>query len=124
MSKPGAASFSVGMPNYPAVYATRAALEYVRDVGVPAIDRAARPLVLACLEELKRLPVELLTPPDPEHLAGMRRRPLRGHFPRCVESQLSRPGFPSGSRQFGLCRHTKSSARKRVRALYCCEEVF
>lgn len=71
VSKPGAASFAVGMPNYPAVYATRAALEYVRGIGVEAIDRAARPLVLNCLEELKRLPVELLTPPDPDHVAGI-----------------------------------------------------
>jgi selenocysteine lyase/cysteine desulfurase len=71
VSKPGAASFSVGMPNYPAVYATRAALEYIRGVGVEAIDRAARPLVLACLEELKRLPIEQLTPADPVHIAGI-----------------------------------------------------
>jgi cysteine desulfurase / selenocysteine lyase len=71
VSKPGAASFAVGMPNYPAVYATRAALDYVRGVGVAAIDRAARPLVLACLEELKRLPVELLTPADLDHVAGI-----------------------------------------------------
>jgi selenocysteine lyase/cysteine desulfurase len=71
VSKPGAAGFSVGMPNYPAVYATRAALEYIRRVGVAAIDRIARPLVLACLDELRRLPVELLTPLDPDHLAGI-----------------------------------------------------
>jgi selenocysteine lyase/cysteine desulfurase len=71
VSKPGAASFSVGMPNYPAVYATRATLEYICGVGVEAIDRAVRPLVLACLEELKRLPVELLTPADPDHIAGI-----------------------------------------------------
>lgn len=71
VSKPGAASFAVGMPNYPAVYATRAALEYIRGVDVEAIDRAARPLVLACLEELKKLPVELLTPARPEHIAGI-----------------------------------------------------
>ena len=71
VSKPGAASFAVGMPNYPAVYATRAALEYIRGVGVEAIDSAARPLVLNCLEELKRLPIELLTPADPDHIAGI-----------------------------------------------------
>jgi cysteine desulfurase / selenocysteine lyase len=71
VSKPGAASFTVGMPNYPAVYATRAALDYIKGVGVEAIDRAARPLVLACLEELKKLPVELLTPDEPEHIAGI-----------------------------------------------------
>ena len=70
-SKPGAASFSVGMPNYPAVYGVRAALEYIGGVGVENIDRVARPLVRHCLEELKKLPVELLTPDDPDHLAGI-----------------------------------------------------
>jgi selenocysteine lyase/cysteine desulfurase len=71
VSKPGAASFTVGMPNYPAVYAVRAGLEYIKDVGVKAIDDAARPLVLHCHEELKKLPVELLTPDEPEHIAGI-----------------------------------------------------
>lgn len=71
VSKPGAASFSVGMPNYPAVYAVRAGLEYVSRVGIATIDHAVRPLVLHCLEELKKLPVELLTPDEPEHVAGI-----------------------------------------------------
>jgi selenocysteine lyase/cysteine desulfurase len=71
VSKPGAASFTVGMPNYAAVYAVRAALEYVRGAGVATIDAAARPLVLHCLAELKKLPVELLTPDEPEHVAGI-----------------------------------------------------
>jgi selenocysteine lyase/cysteine desulfurase len=71
VSRPGAAGFTVGMPNFPAVYAIRAALDYIRQIGVPAIDRAARPLVLACLDELKKLPVELLTPAEADHLAGI-----------------------------------------------------
>jgi len=71
VSKPGAAGFTVGMPNYPAVYAIRAGLEYIRGVGVDAIDRHARPLVMYCLEELRRLPVELLTPAEPAHVAGI-----------------------------------------------------
>ena len=71
VSKPGAASFTVGMPNYPAVYAIRAALDYIREVGVAKIDAAARPLVLECLAELKKLPVELLTPDEPDHIAGI-----------------------------------------------------
>ncbi|HWB11052.1 MAG TPA: aminotransferase class V-fold PLP-dependent enzyme [Pirellulales bacterium] len=71
ISRPGAASFTVGMPNFPAVYAIRASLDYLRQIGVPAIDRRARPLVLACLDGLRKLPVELLTPPEPEHLAGI-----------------------------------------------------
>jgi selenocysteine lyase/cysteine desulfurase len=71
VSRPGAASFTVGMPNFPAVYAIRAALEYIDRIGVEAIERAARPLVLTCLRELTRLPVELLTPNEPEHVAGI-----------------------------------------------------
>lgn len=71
VSKPGAAGFTVGMPNYPAVYAIRAALDYIRGVGVANIDTAARPLVLHCLEELRKLPVEVLTPDEPDHVAGI-----------------------------------------------------
>jgi cysteine desulfurase / selenocysteine lyase len=71
VSKPGAAGFTVGMPNYPAVYAIRAALEYIRGVGVAAIDRIARPLVMQCLEEVRKLPVEVLTPMEPDHVVGI-----------------------------------------------------
>jgi selenocysteine lyase/cysteine desulfurase len=71
VSKPGAAGFTVGMPNFPAVYAIRAALDYLRGVGVPQIDQAARSLVTACLEGVAALPVELLSPRDPAHLAGI-----------------------------------------------------
>jgi selenocysteine lyase/cysteine desulfurase len=71
VNRPGAAGFTVGMPNFPAVYAIRAALEYLQGIGVAAIDRAARPLVLACLEGLSRLPVELLTPREESALAGI-----------------------------------------------------
>jgi selenocysteine lyase/cysteine desulfurase len=71
VSLPGAASFTVGMPNFPAVYAIRAALDYLQGVGVEAIDRAARPLVLECLAGLRKRPVELLTPNEEEALAGI-----------------------------------------------------
>jgi cysteine desulfurase / selenocysteine lyase len=71
VSRPGAAGFAVGMPNFPAIYAIRAGLEYIADVGVARIDEAARPLVLACLEGLAALPVELLTPREGDSLAGI-----------------------------------------------------
>ena len=71
VSKPGAAGFAVGMPNFPAIYAIRAALEYIQSVGVAAIDHAASPLVRACLEGLSKLPVELLTPRDISAVAGI-----------------------------------------------------
>jgi selenocysteine lyase/cysteine desulfurase len=71
VTKAGAAGFSVGMPNYPAVYAVHAALSYINAVGLRSIDDHARPLVRACLDELKRVPVEMLTPDDPDALAGI-----------------------------------------------------
>ncbi len=70
-SKPGAAGFGVGMPNYPAIYAIRAALEYLQSVGVPAIHAQAQPLTRACFQELQNLPLEMLTPADSEALAGI-----------------------------------------------------
>ncbi len=71
VSLPGAAGFTVGMPNYPALYAIRAGLEYIQSVGVEAIDAATRPLVQACLEGLAKLPLELLTPLEQDALAGI-----------------------------------------------------
>lgn len=71
VTKPGAASFSVGMPNYPAVYAVNAAVRYVLGVGVEAIQAHAQPLTEACLETVAAEDVDLLTPREPEHLAGI-----------------------------------------------------
>ena len=71
VSKPGAASFAVGMPNFPAIYAIRAGLRYIKSVGVEAIDNAVRPLVHHALAEIAKLPVELLTPQDVTQVAGI-----------------------------------------------------
>lgn len=62
LSKEGAASFGVGMPNYPAIYAIRAGLDYISQVGVETIYATAKPLVQMCLDALRKLPVEMLTP--------------------------------------------------------------
>lgn len=70
-SKPGAASFMVGMPNFAAIYAMRAAMEYILGVGIENIARAADPLLHACLDGLSELPVELLTPREKGSLAGI-----------------------------------------------------
>ena len=71
VTKPGAASFTIGMPNYGAVYAINAGLDYIGSVGVQAIDDYARPLVDTCLEGLKKLPVQLITPGEADSLAGI-----------------------------------------------------
>jgi cysteine desulfurase/selenocysteine lyase len=70
-SKPGAESFMVGMPNYAAVYAVNAALAYIESVGVENIARHADPLVRQCLDGVKAMPIELLTPDEPGALGGI-----------------------------------------------------
>jgi len=71
--KTGAAGFTVGMPNYPAVYAIAAAAEYILETGVDQIDKHVRPLTEFVLAELKNLPqLRLLTPVhDASALAGI-----------------------------------------------------
>ncbi|MBH04800.1 MAG: aminotransferase [Phycisphaeraceae bacterium] len=68
---PGAASFSIGMPNYAAIYSIVVAMRYIESIGVADIDQFARPLTLHCLDELKKLPVEVITPDEPESIAGI-----------------------------------------------------
>lgn len=69
--KIGAAGFGVGMPNFPAIYAIDAALEFIQSIGVEAIDRYARPLVEHCLDELLKLPVKVISSNDKSSLAGI-----------------------------------------------------
>jgi selenocysteine lyase/cysteine desulfurase len=70
-TKPGAASFCTGMPNYSAIYAIAAAFEYLHSVGVAQIEAHANPLVRACFDEVKKLSVEVLTPDEAGSLAGI-----------------------------------------------------
>ncbi len=71
VSRPGAASFMVGMPAYGAVYAVNAALGYLETVGVTAIAAHADPLVRHFLTELQQLPVDVITPAETDALAGI-----------------------------------------------------
>ncbi|MDA0835890.1 MAG: aminotransferase class V-fold PLP-dependent enzyme [Planctomycetota bacterium] len=70
VSQQGAAGFAVGMPNFPAIYPIRAALDYIMKIGIEAIYKSAQPLVEMCRAELNKLPVELLTPKTGE-VAGI-----------------------------------------------------
>jgi selenocysteine lyase/cysteine desulfurase len=53
--KPGAASFSVGMPNYAAIYALNAALRYLENIGLANITAHADPLVAKLESGLQEL---------------------------------------------------------------------
>lgn len=70
-TKPGAASFCTGMPNYPAIYAIAAAASYLNAIRVAAIETQTDPLVRECYQGLQKLPVELLTPGEPEAQSGL-----------------------------------------------------
>ena len=58
VSKTGAASFSVGMPNFVALYALNASLRYLEGVGVAKIAAHADPLVVAAEAGLRELGVK------------------------------------------------------------------
>jgi len=62
VSKSGAASFSVGMPNFAAIYALNASLRYLERIGVPAIAAHADPLMDALCSGLRDLGIELMAP--------------------------------------------------------------
>lgn len=62
--KPGAASFSVGMPNFAAIYALDAGLRYVDAVGVQNIARHADALVRQLQQGLLELGITPMAPPQ------------------------------------------------------------
>lgn len=68
---PGAKSFSVGMPSFPAIYALRAGLEYLRAVGIPKIAAHADPLVARVHEGLQEVGITPMSPPQPGCSSGI-----------------------------------------------------
>ena len=69
--KQGAASFSVGMPNFVALYALNASLRYLDAVGVAAISRHADPLVARVRQGLLELGLEPMAPGQPDLPTGI-----------------------------------------------------
>lgn len=69
--KEGAASFSVGMPNFVALYALNASLRYLEGIGIAAIARHADPLVAAAHHGLRELGLVPMAPYRPENPAGI-----------------------------------------------------
>ncbi|NOY00802.1 MAG: aminotransferase class V-fold PLP-dependent enzyme [Verrucomicrobia bacterium] len=69
--KKGVASFSVGMPNYPAIYALRAGMDYIQSVGVAEIARHADPLVQQVHEGLADMGIKPMAPFAPDCRSGI-----------------------------------------------------
>ncbi len=71
VTKPGAASFSVGMPNFVSLYALNASLRYLDGIGIDAISRHADPLVTRVHAGLLDLGLAPLAPLRPEFPTGI-----------------------------------------------------
>lgn len=71
VARPGAASFSVGMPNFPAIYALNASLRYVEQIGVPNIAAHADPLTARLHVGLIKLGLTPMAPFDASHACGI-----------------------------------------------------
>jgi selenocysteine lyase/cysteine desulfurase len=69
--KPGAASFSVGMPNFVALYALNASLRYLDSIGIAAIARHADPLVAEIHAGLAALRLQPMCAPQPGNQSGI-----------------------------------------------------
>ncbi|MGH9401582.1 MAG: aminotransferase class V-fold PLP-dependent enzyme [Terriglobia bacterium] len=69
--KDGAACLSIGMPNFPSIYALRRGIEFLLQVGVERIDLELSPIVERLREGLSNLGLDLLTPADTEFASGI-----------------------------------------------------
>ncbi|MBI3875512.1 MAG: aminotransferase class V-fold PLP-dependent enzyme [Verrucomicrobia bacterium] len=69
--KIGAASFSVGMPNFISLYALNASLRYLDGIGVENIATHADPLVHRLYHGLVALGLKPMTPMNRENLSGI-----------------------------------------------------
>ena len=69
--KKGAASFSVGMPNFVSLYALDASLRYLNGITVSAIEAHANPLVQKAHEGLLHLGIRPMSPPQPDCPTGI-----------------------------------------------------
>jgi selenocysteine lyase/cysteine desulfurase len=67
----GARSWQPGMPNFPAIYALKAGVEYLLHLGVERIDQELRPLMNELRHGLQDLGANLLTPCDPKYASGI-----------------------------------------------------
>lgn len=69
--KTGAASFSVGMPNFVSLYALNASLRYLEGIGIEAIERHADPLVCECEAGLRDLGFQPMCAWDRQNPSGI-----------------------------------------------------
>ncbi len=80
-TKTGAASFSVGMPNFAALYALNASLRYLEKTGIDHIEAHANPLAATAENGVRALGITPLCDWDPTNPTGI----IAFKHPRSVE---------------------------------------
>lgn len=70
-SLPGAASFAVGMPSFPAIYTLKAGMDFLNEIGVGAIADHTDQLVTHLHEGLKELGIQTMSPHQPGNSSGI-----------------------------------------------------
>jgi len=80
-TKTGAASFSVGMPNFAALYALNASLRYLEKTGIANIEAHANPLAATAESGVRALGINPLCHWDPANPTGI----IAFKHPRSVE---------------------------------------
>jgi cysteine desulfurase/selenocysteine lyase len=81
LPKSGAASFSVGMPNFVALYALNASLRYLEGVGIAMVSAHADPLVAEAETRVRELGLKPMCAWQPANPSGI----LAFQHPRSVE---------------------------------------
>lgn len=66
-----AGGLQAGMPNFPALFALKAGMDYLLSVGVERLDCELRPLVRTLRAGLEAEGLDLLTPAAPEYASGI-----------------------------------------------------
>jgi selenocysteine lyase/cysteine desulfurase len=70
-TRPGAASFATGMPNFAAIYALNSGLRYLETIGVDRVAAHADPLVAEVGQGLRELGLQAMSPPQPGCSSGI-----------------------------------------------------
>jgi selenocysteine lyase/cysteine desulfurase len=80
--------YELGLPNLPGVFAARAGIELLREVGVEQVFARVEELATRCIDGLAERGAELLTPAEPAQRAGViafRHPDAQGLFDLCRE---------------------------------------
>lgn len=69
--KPSASCLQCGMPNFPAMYALTASINYLNDIGIKKLEKSLLPLMHRLYQGLVGLNLHMLTPPQEDLWSGM-----------------------------------------------------